>query len=298
MLPTGDTDEQVDGVDNSWSQEEVAKERILHKTSRSMEEGQDVEDDVKVVGVPEGLEGVTSGVLSGKHENNDSNQCRNESSKASHGQEEPVGELGQGVGTMVHLTEDAGQVVGSLGRDVVEVEAVTDAMHHREEETIEGNDLVEADVGVEGDVVVEDGLPEVGDEVASHCEQENGVSPHHSRGSSTSDGHTMTCDSPQTSMLSLNCIVVASLHKDTDGDKLEEHEIEDVKPVVLHPAQEYSNISAKSTLGECSLLNRDIEGWSGFSTLAFLLLGSWVTLACPAVCSDDGTTSTCCGGLA
>ena len=40
-----------------------------------MQEGEDVEDDVPVVGEPEGLEGVASGVLSGKHKHHDRDQC-------------------------------------------------------------------------------------------------------------------------------------------------------------------------------------------------------------------------------
>ena len=121
MLPTGDTDEQVDGVDDSWSQEEVAKERILHKTSRSMEEGQDVEDDVKVVGVPESLEGVTPGILSGKHENNNRDESHHKSSKACHSQEKPVGESWKVMSAVVHLTEDAGEIITRLIGYMVEV---------------------------------------------------------------------------------------------------------------------------------------------------------------------------------
>ena len=121
MLPTGDTDEQVDGVDNSWSQEEVSKERILHKTSRSMEEGQDVEDDVEVVGVPEGLEGVAPGILSGKDKDYDCDESHYKSGKARHSQEKPVGESWKVMSAVVHLTEDAGEIITRLSGNVVEV---------------------------------------------------------------------------------------------------------------------------------------------------------------------------------
>ena len=133
VLPTGDADEQINGIDDSWSQEEVAEQRILDKTTRSMEEGEDVEDNVQVVSVPESLEGVASGVLRGKYEDDDSDQSQHKGSKTSHRQEEPVRELGQGVGTMVDFTEDAGQVVGGLSGDVVKVDTMTDAMHNGEE---------------------------------------------------------------------------------------------------------------------------------------------------------------------
>ena len=62
---------------------------------------------------------------------------------------------------MVHLAEDACQIVGSLSGNVVEVDTVTNTVHDCEEEGIESNDLVETDVRVEWNVVVEDGLPEV-----------------------------------------------------------------------------------------------------------------------------------------
>ena len=121
MLPTGNADEQVNGIDNSWSQEEVAKERILHKTSRSMEEGQDVEDDVEVVGIPECLEGVAPGILNSKHKNYDRDEGHHKSSKACHCQEKPVGESRKIVSAVVHLTEDAGQIISCLSGNVVEV---------------------------------------------------------------------------------------------------------------------------------------------------------------------------------
>ena len=296
MLPAGDADEQIDGVDDSWSQEEVAKQRILHKTSRSMEEGQDVEDDVQVVSVPEGLEGVAPGVLGGEDVDDDSDQSQHESSKASHCQEEPVGELGQSVSTMVHFTEDAGQIVGPLRGDVVEVDTVTNTVHDREEQTVKSNNLVETNVRVERNVVVEDGLPEIGDEVASHCNQEDRVGEHHSRSSSTSDCHTITSDSPQTGMFSLHRVVVGPLDEDSNGDKLKEGKIENVKPVVLHPSQEDCKCSSGRSTCQCPLLNRDVKSGSGFCKLGLnVLLGAWISLGGPAVGTDDGATSTSSG---
>ena len=74
---------------------------------------------------------------------------------------------------MVHLAEQARQIVGRLGGDVVEVYAMTDAMCDGEQEGSEGNDLVEADVRIKRNVVVDDGLPQKGDEVTGHCEQQD-----------------------------------------------------------------------------------------------------------------------------
>ena len=57
--------------------------------------------------------------------------------------------------------------------DVVEVYAMADAMCDGEQEASEGNDLVEADVRIERNIVVDDGLPQKGDEVTGHCKQQD-----------------------------------------------------------------------------------------------------------------------------
>ena len=80
---------------------------------------------------------------------------------------------------VVHLAEQAGQITGRLGGDVVEVYAMTDAMTDGEQEGSEGNNLVEADVRIERNVVVDDGLPQEGDEVTGHCEQQDRICKHH-----------------------------------------------------------------------------------------------------------------------
>lgn len=80
---------------------------------------------------------------------------------------------------VVHLAEQARQIVGSLGRDVVEVNAMADAMCDGEQKGSEGNDLVEADVRIEWNIVVDDGLPQEGDEVTRHREQQDRICEHH-----------------------------------------------------------------------------------------------------------------------
>lgn len=80
---------------------------------------------------------------------------------------------------VVHLAEQARQIAGSLGRDVVEVNAMADAMCDGEQKGSEGNDLVEADVRIKWNVVVNDGLPQEGDEVTRHREQQDRICEHH-----------------------------------------------------------------------------------------------------------------------
>ena len=53
---------------------------------------------------------------------------------------------------------------------MVEIDTVTDAVHDGEEQSRESDDLVEGHGCIKGDVLVEGGLPEEGDEVSCHCQ--------------------------------------------------------------------------------------------------------------------------------
>ena len=94
-LVTSQTDDLVKGKDDSWPVEEVAEEWVLYKTSRTMEEHEDVEHVVPMMGEPEGLEPVAAGILNGKHKNHYGNQGEQEGAESGHGEEQPIGELGQ-----------------------------------------------------------------------------------------------------------------------------------------------------------------------------------------------------------
>ena len=60
-----------------------------------MEEHEDVEHVVPVMGEPEGLEPVAAGILNGKHKDHYGNQGEQEGAESCHGEEQPIGELGQ-----------------------------------------------------------------------------------------------------------------------------------------------------------------------------------------------------------
>ena len=62
-----------------------------------------------------------------------------------------------------------------LSGDMIEVGEMADGVQDREEEGGAGHDLVEDDVGVEGDVLVEGPLLHLGDQVPADCEQEQAV---------------------------------------------------------------------------------------------------------------------------
>lgn len=65
-LLAADANETVNGEEDERPQEEEMSEGRLDQTSCSVQNHQDEEDDVGVVSVPEGFEGVASGVLHGK----------------------------------------------------------------------------------------------------------------------------------------------------------------------------------------------------------------------------------------
>ena len=94
-LVASKTDELIDRKDDAWSKEEVPKEGILHQTPGAMEEHEDIEDVVPMVGEPEGLEPVAASVLGGKYVDHYGNQCQDERAETCRCQEEPVHKLGK-----------------------------------------------------------------------------------------------------------------------------------------------------------------------------------------------------------
>ena len=69
---------------------------------------------------------------------------------------------------MEYLTEQASQIIGCLSGNVVEIDTVADAVHDGEKQSCQGNNLVEGHGCIEGDVLLEGGLSEEGDEVSCH----------------------------------------------------------------------------------------------------------------------------------
>jgi len=93
---------------------------------------------------------------------------------------------------MEHLTEQTSQIARSLGRDVVEITAMPNTMHDSKEQSGKGNDLVEGHSSIEWNVLIEGGLPEEGDEVPGHRQQQYRIGPHHGRCSTTCNRDTIS----------------------------------------------------------------------------------------------------------
>ena len=67
--------------------------------------------------------------------------------------------------------------------------------------------LVHGNIRIKWDVSVEKGFSKECDRVSGHGHQEAGVGEHHSTGSSSCYRNSVTCNTPQPCMLSLNRIV-------------------------------------------------------------------------------------------
>lgn len=96
-------------------------------------------------------------------------------SRTCNGLEEPERDGGPLVAGEPDLAGEAAQVDQGLGRDVVEVDDVADRVEDREEARRAGDDLVELDVRVEGDVLLGRELLELGQGVAAHGQQQEAV---------------------------------------------------------------------------------------------------------------------------
>ena len=89
--------------------------------------------------------------------------------------EQPVGNIWLLVTAEPKLRAKTMKMFQRLSRDMIEVGEMTDGVEDGEEEGSAGHNLVEDDVGVEGDVLVEGPLLHLGDQVPAHSQQEETV---------------------------------------------------------------------------------------------------------------------------
>ena len=92
-------------------------------------------------------------------------------------------------------------MVSWLGAKVVEVDHVGHGVHQREEERGEGADLVELEVGVEGDVLVQGHRLQLRDQVLGHRQQQQAVAEGEGAGRAPGDGDAQAHDLPQVRVL-------------------------------------------------------------------------------------------------
>ena len=86
-----------------------------------------------------------------------------------------------------HLLHEAAQVVQALRGHVVEVDQMADRVKDGEEERRTRHDLVELDVGVDGDVLVDRVVFHQRQDVAGHGQQEQGEAEGEGGGRSSGD---------------------------------------------------------------------------------------------------------------
>ena len=76
-----------------------------------------------------------------------------------------------------------------------------------EEESHECDVLVHVNGSVKWDILVQEGLAQVGDRVSTHGHQETGVCEHHATGGATSHGDAISGYLSETGVLSFNRVV-------------------------------------------------------------------------------------------
>ena len=102
--------------------------------------------------------------------------------------EEPEYNSRSGITLESHLLHEAPQIIQTLSRHVVEVHQMSHGVQDGEEERSAGHDLVELDVGVYRDVLVDRVVLHERQDVAGHCQQEQGVAEGQGGGRPSCDG--------------------------------------------------------------------------------------------------------------
>ena len=101
-----------------------------------------------------------------------------------------------------------------LCRNVVEVDQVSHCVQNGEKEGGAGADLVELNVGVQGDVLVQRHLLHLGDQVPAHGQQQEAVAERQGGRRTASEGDTHTHHVTKVKVLS---------HKRVDLKKMKSH---------------------------------------------------------------------------
>ena len=108
------------------------------------------------------------------------------------------------MGAAIYFPEDARQVTWRLGGDMIEIDAVANAMTDSEGQSSQCHNFVETNVRVKRNVVVQHCFSEVGDKISCHGDKKNRIGEHHTRSSTTGDCHTISSNPSEACKLSLN----------------------------------------------------------------------------------------------
>lgn len=103
----------------------------------------------------------------GEHKDNTHDDKQQNSRCASHGLEEPEGNVRLVVGGKVHFPRETAQILVGLSGHVIEVDNVSDRVENREEQRRAGGDLVELNVRVQRNVLLYGELLQFRDEISA-----------------------------------------------------------------------------------------------------------------------------------
>ena len=170
-----EADHLVQGVHDPGHHEEHPELGRGGDPSQAVDEAEQVQEHVQLVTQPEEAVGALSDGGGGEDEHDDHDAVERHSGHPSHGLKEPVADVRRHPGREEDLLGHALEVVGRLGAQVVEVDHVGHRVDQREEQGGHGADLVELKVGVEGNVLVEAHLLQLGDQVLGDREKQKAV---------------------------------------------------------------------------------------------------------------------------
>ena len=157
-----------------------------------MEISEEVEEHIELVNLPE--ERIRLGPNFGMSKDKDGahDDPEDDPGDSSQSLEEPVGDVWFPVAGEPELWRETVKMLQRLSGDMVEVGEMTNSVEDGEEESGAGHDLVEDDVGVEGDVLVEGPLLHLGDQVPADCQQQQAVAEGERCSGASGDSDTNT----------------------------------------------------------------------------------------------------------
>ena len=231
-------DDLVQSEDDGRSDVEDPEARSGRQTTQSVDDAQNVQENVQRVGQPEEVEGLLADGRMGEDEDDDHDDEEADASESGQRLEQPVGDGRLEVGRETQFFGQAAQMFHRLRRHVVEVDHVTDGMQHGEEEGGQSANLVEGNVRIQRNVLLDGKFLEFGQEVARHGQQEEGVVEGEGGSRSASDGDAHAHNVSQVRVLRHERVMNEALDEQGDGDDVEDEQVENVLAVAFQESDD------------------------------------------------------------
>ena len=251
-------DHLVQRVDDGRADHVEPEGGLGRESSQSVDDVEDVEQNVEAVGLPEEVVGLFADDGVSEDEDDDHDDKEEDARDARQSLEQPIGDGRLKVARQADLLRQAAQMFHRLSGHVVEVDDVSDRVQEREEEGRQGADLVELDVGVQRDVLLDGVFFEFGQKVARHGQQEETVAEGEGGRRSASDGDADAHDVAQVRVLRHERVVDEAVDKQGDRHHVEDEKVENVLSVLLQESCQFVP-SAEDRVAVALLDGVDVE---------------------------------------